>query len=478
MSRTTNTPRYEQIANHVAEQIAAGVYQVGEAIPSVRQGVKRFKVSPGTLLEAYRTLETRGLIHARPQSGYYVCQTACHKLETPRPVTTSKKPRAISNHIAIEMLRQINAPNILQLGAAIPDIEYLPTRALSTRLARAVRNDSEALHRYGPITGALRLRQVLARWMGKRGSVVAPDQIVVTNGCSEAVHLALRAVTQPGDTVALESPTYYGFLLTLKSLGLRALPIETSPETGLAVDALAEAARTHRIAAVLVTPSHSNPTGAVMPASERDKLSAWALQTNTPLIEDDIYGELYFDAAAPPPLKAGPAADLVLYCNSFSKSLSPGLRLGWCAPGRYFDSYEQMKVCTNICTPLAAQYAVADYLHGGDYDRHLRQVRRRYRRQVERFRDALATQLTVPFRVNAPTGGHLLWVELDVKGANTVKLFDQLLKHNISIAPGPIFSASGGFSNCLRLNCAVSETTIVTDAIRTVAEAIRKQIQR
>ncbi|HEX7010906.1 MAG TPA: PLP-dependent aminotransferase family protein [Phycisphaeraceae bacterium] len=469
--RHRQAPLYMQIAEHIARQIDQGTYRVGDAIPSVRAGRKLFKVSPGTLLEAYRNLEDRGYIRARPQSGYYVRQRAGDMLEPPKPSGTARKPSPIQVNPAIQMLRRMAERDLLQLGAAVPDASFMPTRALNQRLTRAVRIHDRSIHTYGPPTGLPKLRQQLARMMAGYGCTLSGDDLIITNGCTESLNLCLRAVTRPGDTVAIESPTYYGHLITLKGLGLDALPIETSAVEGISVPALEKAAKRHRIAAVVVTPSFANPTGSCMPDSSRRELLSWAHRTGTPIIEDDIYGDLYFGDVRSTPLVAMDSSGLVLYCSSTSKTLSSGFRVGWCVAGKYSAQVELLKVAVNPTSTIAPQHALADFLDNGGVHKHLRRLRRQYREQVDRFCESVTRHFPEPIRLHRPAGGHLLWIELP-KQVDTAEVFQHALAHKISIAPGAIFSPNGQFRHYMRLNCAVPWSARVDQAIRTIGQIV------
>lgn len=465
-------PRYRQVADRIAAQIEKGTYRVGDAIPSVRDGRRLFQVSPGTLLAAYRRLEDRGYIRARPQSGYYVRARAALVPAPPPATPTARSPRPIQVDLALQMLARMADPAMLQLGAAVPHASFLPTRALNQRLARVVRHHAGAIHTYGPPAGLPALRAGLARWMADAGCTLRGEDIVVTHGCTEAVNLCLRAVTRPGDTVAIESPTYYGLLIALKGLGLRALPIETSPVTGLSPEALRAAAARRRVAAVVCSPSFANPTGACMPLEARRALAAWADETDTPVIEDDIYGELAFDDARPTPLIALSRRGTAVYCSSMSKTLSSGFRVGWCVPGRHLARVEELKAGGNPTSPIATHLALCDFLDHGGLRQHLRRIRRQYRDQVDRFSDSVARHFPGPVRLHRPAGGHLLWVELPPH-CDAAALFPRALAQRITTAPGPIFSPTGGFTHHLRLNCAVPWSPKTERAIATLGRLLR-----
>jgi len=477
ITMTQARPRYMAIADQLADQIQRGIYRVGDPVPSIRAGRQVFRVSAGTLLEAYRQLEDRGYIRARPQSGYYVRPLPGSSHAAPRATTTCSSPKDIEVSMSVALLRQMSDRKVLQLGAAVPDAIFQPTHALNQRLARAVRFHEALVHRYNSPVGLPELRRQIARLMTQYSRAVSADELIVTNGCTEAMSLCLRAVTEPGDVVAIESPAYYGLLITLKGLGLKALPIATSPVTGMSIDALKQAAKQHRIKAVVVTPSFSNPTGALMPEQSRRELVAWSARTRTSVIEDDIYGELHFDDQRPRPLITWSEHGLIQYCCSTSKTISAGFRVGWCMPGKFLPIVEELKAGVNPSSNFALQHALADFLESGGVHKHLRRIRRVYRDQIDRFCDSVTRYFPAETCLHRPAGGHLLWIELP-EAIDTRDVFTAALTKQISIAPGALFSPEGHFTNCMRLNCAVEWKPQVDAAIATLGQIITGLLDR
>ena len=283
------------------------------------------------------------------------------------------------------------------------------------------------------------------------GCLLSPEDIVTTQGATEAVNLCLRSVCRPGDTVAVESPTFYGFLQIIESLGLHALEIPTHPDHGLSLDALAYAMEHNRISACLLVSNFSNPLGCSMPEESKKGLVELLGAHEIPLIEDDIYGDLCFDEDRPSVAKAFDKKGLVLLCSSFSKTIAPGYRVGWVAAGRFQSQVERLKVLSNLATSTPTQLAIAEFLSNGGYDHHLRKIRRVYRRQTTAMAQAVIRYFPEGTRVTRPSGGFVLWVELP-EHVDSLKLYEDALNSGITIAPGPIFSAKQKFPNFVRLN--------------------------
>jgi DNA-binding transcriptional MocR family regulator len=283
----------------------------------------------------------------------------------------------------------------------------------------------------------------------------------------EALHLCLRAVAVAGDTIAVESPSYYGILQLIESLGMRVLEIPGNPGTGLDLDFLETSLRQHRVKACLAVPTFSNPLGALMPDDAKKSLVRMLAQREIPLIEDDIYGDLFFGEVRPRPAKAFDRDGLVMLCSSFSKTIAPGYRVGYTAPGRFRERVERLKFAQTVATSTLPQMAVADFLDTGGYERHLRRLRHALADQVGRVSDAIAVSCPPGTRVSRPRGGFVLWVELP-PGKSALELHTRALERGISIAPGPIFSAKQRFSNCIRVSCGFPWSDVLERSIQTL----------
>ncbi|MFN3716374.1 MAG: PLP-dependent aminotransferase family protein [Thiobacillus sp.] len=351
------------------------------------------------------------------------------------------------------LIKASNDARIVQLGAAVPDPDYLPTQAVARALARVARLQRTRSAGYMMPPGAPELRREIARRMSETGGRVHADDIVITTGCQEALSLALRAVTRPGDVVAVESPAFYGLLHVMESLGLEALEIPAHPREGMALDALGFALERWPVKACVVVPNFSNPLGFLMPDASKRALVSLLGTHGIPLIEDDVYGDLGFDRRRPSTcMGLAPRADII-HCGSFSKTLAPGLRMGWVAAGKHRERIEYLKYVSSIASPTAPQLAVAELLESGRYERYLREVRGKYASAVARMGDAVMKYFPEGTRVSQPQGGFVLWVELPGK-VDSFELARRALLQGVSIAPGPLFSASGKYRNFIRLSCA------------------------
>jgi DNA-binding transcriptional MocR family regulator len=293
-------------------------------------------------------------------------------------------------------------------------------------------------------------RQIALRYLNE-GLHVHTDEIIITNGALEALNLCLSAVTRPGDAVIIESPTFYPALQSLERLGLEAIEVQTHPREGIDLNALEGALTRHRPKACWLMTNFQNPLGSLMPDEKKKDLVQLLTRHNVPLIEDDVYSELYFGEKRPASAKSFDTEGLVMHCSSFSKSLAPGYRIGWAAPGRYVKAVARHKMMTTLSTAAPTQLAIAAYLEKGGYDKHLRKLRHTLANQQATFTQALGHYFPAGTRATRPLGGYCLWVELPAN-ANALEIHRQAMSLGIRVAPGPIFSAKRAFTNCLRLN--------------------------
>jgi DNA-binding transcriptional MocR family regulator len=293
-------------------------------------------------------------------------------------------------------------------------------------------------------------RQIALRYL-LDGVSLGADEILITNGAMEALNLCLSAVCAPGDAVVVESPCFYVCLQALERLGLRAIEVATDPREGIDLDALEAAILRHRPQACWLMTNFQNPLGSLMPDAKKRALVELATRHRLPLIEDDVYHELYFQPQRPAPTKAHDREGWVLHCSSFSKTLAPGYRVGWVAAGRFASRVAQHKLSLSLATSLPTQLALARYLERGSYERHLRGLRATLSAQRDEYTAAIAQHFPAGTRVSRPGGGYFLWIELP-PGSDALELHGRAMKAGISIAPGPMFSASRQFGHCLRVN--------------------------
>ena len=454
MTPSTKTLRYHELAERVTELIRHGTYPAGKRIPSVRQMGQQQNLSISTVLQAYALLERQGLIEARPQSGYYVRSRGEERLPEPETSSPQLDPSHVSLHDLVMMLMRDSAnPNLAQLGAALPHLDPRLIQTINRTMAKIIREHGADAHQYQFPPGFDALRVQIARRMVNAGCSLSPSEILITCGGTEAIDFSLHAVCRPGDIVAIESPSYFGMLQTLEAHGLRALEIPTHPRDGISLEALEFAIEHNRIRAVVVISNFNNPLGSKIPDDRKKDLVELLAKHDIPLIENDVCGELYFGEKRPLVCKAFDIKGLVILLSSFSKDISPGLRLGWVAAGRYSSEMEWLKFTLSASSPTLPQMTVAEFLEGGGYDQHLRRIRREYAHNVDLMSDAVMRYFPEGTRLTRPSGGFILWVQMP-ENVDSLELYTLALQSGITLAPGHVFSATAQFFNFIRLNAA------------------------
>jgi DNA-binding transcriptional MocR family regulator len=465
--------RYARVADHVRQMIERAVLRPGMRVPSVRRISGQQRVSVTTVQAAYRLLERDRLIESRPRSGYFVCETV-RRLPEPSVTRPPSAPRLITlGERGLALVRNANDPRLVPLGAAVPSLDLLPVKTLSRLTGRVARQCARDCTAYDALPGCRRFREQVSRRALDAGCVLDADGLVATTGAMEALHLALRAVARPGDVIAVESPTFFGALQLLESLGLRALEVATDPRTGVVLDELVRALDRHRVAACLFSPNFQNPTGCRMPDGAKRQLVKLLADREVPLIEDDVYGELPFEGPRPQAAKAFDTNGGVLWCASLSKTLAPGLRAGWIAGGRFHAEVERLKSVHTVTGPPLPMLVAAEFLESGQFDRHLRALRATIAQNVRRVTAAVVDCFPPGTQVAQPAGGMVLWVEMP-KGVDSLEIQRLALEHGIGIAPGPIFSPSGRYQQCLRINCAMTWSDRIERALAQVGLLARQ----
>jgi len=461
---------YARIAAEIERHVSHGSLRPGDRLPSVRQMASHWAVSIPTVVQAYRVLEARRLVQARPKSGHYILARpsgarAVARETRPHPAVAD----VTTGDAIVGFLERVMDPALVPLGTALPDASLLPTARLARALASVARRDGVRSAMLASPSGTEELRTEVARRSLSTRAGVSRDDIVITAGCAEAIALALRAVAEPGDTVIVESPAYFGTLQAMEALQLRALEVPTDPHEGIDVEALDHALRHERVKAVVLAPTVHNPLGYVMSDARKRLLAAVLDRYEIPLIEDETYAELHYASERPASLRAFVRRTPVLSCGSFSKTLAPAYRIGWIVPGPYHPTIVRLKAATSVATAVPTQLAIAEFLRTGGYDHHLRKLRATLHGNVQRITSAVAHRLPAGSQMSAPSGGFLLWAKLPER-VDSMVLYRRCLTRGVSIAPGTMFSATGVTRHCLRLNAGLLWSGRIVRAIETIAE--------
>lgn len=480
---SASQPIYRRLAGHYLAAIQAGTLAIGARMPSVRDLVRQHQVSLSTALQCLRYLEEAGWVEARPRSGYFVRiprRTALEPLAEPNVLAVLDPAQYVGIHEQVSDViarRQQQLPQIDLSGMSCAP-ELYAVEALKNAAIKALRDRPTLLTDLMPYNGNVGFRQVVARRALNVGITINADDVVVTHGCIEALHLALRAVAQPGDTIAVESPTYFGLLQALESLGMRALEIPTSSQTGISVEALELAMQTYdNVKAVVVVPVLQNPLGCIAPDEHKARLVALCERYQIALIEDDAYSELADGDTPPAAAKAWDRSGNVIYCASLNKVLAPGMRLGWMTSGRWHERVKMLKFAYTRANEEWTQITAANFMASSGYDRHLRRLRVSLKSQREQMAESIAEYFPQGTRLTVPNGGVSLWVELPAQ-ISSKQIFEQALAAGIGISPGAIFSNSKRFDHYLRLCCGKPFSRELDQAVRRLGTITEQLLER
>jgi DNA-binding transcriptional MocR family regulator len=475
--RKEDSPLYLQVAHNLENQIQQGVFRTGDQVPSVRELSRQRRVSVATVLQAYFWLENKGWIEARPKSGFYVRTPDASLNPVPafRPAAARPTPVTTSDILA-DLMHAHRGPVKVSLGTAVPAADLLPVHQLNAIIRRLSREDPNLSISHEHAPGDPALRRQIARRSVMAGCNFLPQNVTITCGATEALNLCLRAIGKPGDVIATESPTYFNVLQAIESLGMKAIEIPTDCQRGMDLNVLESVMKTHRVRGYIGITNCHNPLGYVLSDDKKRELVELLTHHEVPLIEDDICGDLAYSARRPRLAKSFDRAGLVLTCGSFSKTVSPGLRLGWVYSEEYQSRISRLKMITSIASPRISEAAVAEFLASGGYDRHVRRVRVLFEQQVSTFSQAVSKYFPEGTCVSRPAGGYVLWIELP-KRVDSMALYHSALKEGISISPGPVFSAIGKFRNYIRLNCGISFSDEVDRAILKLGRMCEAQLR-
>ncbi len=468
--------KYVEVADRIERLIENGALKVGDKLLSVRALSKEQGISVSTAFQAYYQLESKGLIEARPQSGYYVRFSPGHVLDLPKVSSPLHDAVPVSVDEMIDSVySDLNNEKLIHFSLGVPSISLLPVARLNKSLLHVTRDSKSSCLHYEHVQGNAALRRQIARQAFNWGGTPSEEEVVVTAGCVEALSLCIKAITKPGDAVAIESPTYFAIFQVLESHGLKVVEIPTDPLTGIDLAYLEKAIPRFDVKACLFVTNFNNPLGSCIPDEKKKQLVEMLAKKEIPLIEDDIYGEMYFGKTRPKTCKTFDKKGLVLYCSSFSKTLAPGYRIGWTIPGRFKEKIIQLKRMHTVSTNTLTQAAIAHFLENGRFELHLRHLRKALHTQSLRYIQAVCEYFPDDTRMTRPQGGFALWIEMNSR-VDAYKLHKKALKQTIGIAPGQIFSSQARFSNCFRMSYGEPWSDRIEQGIRTLGKLIHQSI--
>ena len=463
---------YLVIADALEEQIKNSIFKTGDKLPSVRTICLEHNVSINTAQMAYYTLIGKALVEARPKSGYFVSNWLKDRFELPQTSKPKINYSAKTDEALVSrVFETMGYKKATCFSLGTPSTEFLPITQLNRSLSQAIKELSGCGTKYEKIEGNEELRKQLARWSYITGAKICDTDIITTSGCLNAVAYCLMAITKRGDTIAVESPVFFGLLQLFQSLGLRVIELPTNAQTGIEIDALKKTLSAKKIDICLLNSNFNNPLGSCMPDEHKQEVVMLLNHYHIPLIEDDIYGDLYFGSKRPKTCKAFDEEGLVLYCSSVSKTIAPGYRVGWVIPGKFKKDIFRMKMVQSFTSTTLTQQAVANFFKTGKYENYLRKLRRILHANSFQYTQAITQYFPSDTKISRPQGGLFLWVELNKKH-NTLELFDKALNHNITFVPGKIFTLQDQYNNCMRLSYGLPWSERIKNQLKLLAGLI------
>ena len=468
-------PVYQQIAAQVVEAIASGELRHGDKLPTIRALAGELGVNRDTVALAYDGLARDGLVETTVGRGTFVRANA----SAAKPAEPAAPPLSpvVDRLLDFERARPDYAARdgAVPLHSLIPDPSLYPLEAFRRSLDRVLDEGGTELLSYGGHQGNAALREVIAERLRAHGIDTSADALVLCQGASQGVSLALQLYAEAGDWVAVEEPTYHNVLGALVGLGLRAAPVPMSDD-GPDLDALERTLARPEVKLFYTMPSFHNPLGTTTSPAHRRALLGIAERLGKPIIEDAFEMDLRYDGREVPPLAALDSSGVVVHLFSFSKSLFPGVRIGSiCARGRAVDGLLALKYTTDLSGVMVLQAAVADFVRRGGYDRHLHNLRGRLRERRDVLLAALETHMPEGTRWTRPEGGYQVWVELP-EAIDSRALLREAQIAGVMFSPGHQFHHDGRPSSGLRLTTALAGPDEIRRGIEILGALVRTQL--
>jgi 2-aminoadipate transaminase len=401
--------------------------------------------------------------------------------EPARPVIRlARRMSQMSPSAVREILKVAERPDVLSFAGGLPAPELFPVEAIAQAHADVLAESGREALQYSTTEGYRPLREWIARRLGTHGVRSSPDQLLVTSGSQQGIDLVARALLEPNDTVVVENPTYLAALQAFASHGARPVSVP-SDEHGMQVDALHAVIRAERPRLIYIVPDFHNPKGTTLSLERRRALIGIAQRYGVPILEDDPYGELRFRGTRPPPLAAlddtgaglGSGAGLVISLGTFSKTLAPGMRIGWLhGPVALVRAATVAKQAADLHTATLSQRAAAKLLETFDYDGHLARLRETYGVRCQAMLEALEEHLP-GCRFVAPEGGLFIWAQLP-RGVQDQRLFERALRKKVAFVPGHPFFVGAPRHDCIRLNFSNRSVERIQEGMARLGQAFRQ----
>lgn len=474
LDRSSREPLYRQLVFGIQQRIRSGALPPQTRLPTVRQLAQQLGVTRLTVHSAYAELQAGGWVEATVGRGTFVAERIEDLLAPPE----SQLGREVTPAgMMADILRMTQIPGLAALAKADPALEYFPLRNWQRASELALESGGPRIMSYTTAQGDLSLRSTLAEVVRERGLSAGPDEIMVTAGVTNGMALITDQLARPGDCVLVEQPTYLGMLSVLAMRGIRAIGLPVDDE-GLVVEAVEAALRKERPAYLYTIPTFQNPSGVSMSPARRAALLDLAERHGLTIVEDDIYGRLAYEGAPMPALKASDRSGQVIYLSSFSKSLMPGLRIGYVvAAPELIGKLVYRRQAQDICSPPLSQRALAIFIEQGWWHAHIKRMLPRYRERRDALLHALERFFPAGVSWTRPRGGFSCWVSLPAD-SSVADLYMRAISRGVAFTPGAVFSPTPEPRPHLRLCFSAESPERLADAAATLGGLLRERGDR
>ncbi|EHR01060.1 aminotransferase-like domain-containing protein [Bradyrhizobium sp. WSM471] len=462
--------RYNAVVEHIRKRVDAGTLKVGDRLPSIRQLSLLTGFSAVTIHHGYELLESRGYCTARPRSGYYLTRISSELGDFSQDGENSVEPISIGDFPQALLLswqnRTLNA-----FGAPQPSDDLFDCAELDSVMRRILRR--RKLPAKDAVMGDIDLRLQIAKRAAQRGIFTRYQDIIVTGSATQGLNLCLDALTDPGNVILVESPSYFPALSSIKHRNLRVVEIYSHPRTGVDPDQFEYLVKNNNIRVALLMANNHFPTGITYGEEGMKRIVAAAHKNTVTIIENDMLGDLYYGISNPRSLKKFDSSETVLQFSSFECSLAPEYGLGWVIAGKHAQPILAASCLGGYAiNDFRIQQALAEYLSCHSQDRHLRRIRDTLASRMERGLQLLGERLPAGCSISRPNGGYMCWVHAP-QGFKSGRAARALHKQRVSILPGPVFSAAArSFENLFALNFSFPWTTTNEAKIGKIADSI------
>nr|WP_294875380.1 PLP-dependent aminotransferase family protein [uncultured Pedobacter sp.] len=442
--------KFEEFTSTIERNIIEGTFKPGHKLPSIRELKEQYKTSTSTIQNGYEHLIIKGLVQSIPKSGYYVS----NKLTQPQQSKQTKNTPLVRDAVFENNLNLITSINpgskLSEFNVAAPGSLIIPQKLLLRTMQQVIREQGVGLLKYYPSNGSLSLREHISIRAATYQTAINPAELIITDGALQALYIALASVCTTGDIIAIESPCVFSVLEVIRVLKLRVIEIPIDSHTGFDIDYLKKACTGSPIKAILVTPNFQNPTGILLADIQKKELLQIAQHYNIAIIENDVYGDLNFSGYRPCTIKSFDESGLVITYSSYSKTLSPGIRLGWLSTGKFFRQAEQIKFSLGSTVSPIYQETVNKLIQMGSYDRHIRKFRTQLAKNAYHILNLLSTSYPEGTIVFTPAGGYNIWAKLSER-IDIKTFYNECERIGVRFTPGHTFSFSDTYSRFFRI---------------------------